>query len=599
MRLIEWCKQNWMFLGALGFLAALNYLYLSPLESLPSPLYGGDYYYQLGQTNHFKFGGSPFDSSTILGALPGYFILYTIGAGLIAKLGFDAITAHFIFSYIVLLLGGIVFYALVKKLFNSKVLGVVGVLVFFMADKFPILKYTPFSEMLIMPLIILLLYNFLKDSSKKNALILGVGYGFAGLAHSISFIGSTLLIFAAFLWYGLRRVGSFNSKLKPYVIVAVVGGLIAMAYWAGPIFVYQGQTSPNYNEWNNPDWSDLGFQFEFVKTVIVGGLFSFGTISIAFVSLFTLLGLIGLFLHKKSRAFGTESYLKFLLASGLIITLHYLVTSNLFGMHFIPDRLNTMLMLPVWSLLFVYGVRFGIRFSKSFSLTRKQCVSLIVLALLVFQVSAYSVKSNGQWYQGARNELPIHIVDASDYFIEHSDVNDVILTTKELGFSINALSGRKLVSVRRAQNDPFVDMDPREIDHAIILYGNNDAMRKALLEKYSIDYLYWDQYWFQSEYTFDSSGQIVGSFDPLIVFDTEANRRSLNKYGIQYVPQHTWVDPALRGDEYRTFDLLLISPQNYRNFATPWTTGLDKYLTEVWRYDGDGQVLSKVYKVDL
>ena len=49
MRLIEWCKQNWMFVGALGFLAALNYFYLSPLESLPSPLYGGDYYYQLGQ----------------------------------------------------------------------------------------------------------------------------------------------------------------------------------------------------------------------------------------------------------------------------------------------------------------------------------------------------------------------------------------------------------------------------------------------------------------------------------------------------------------------------------------------------------------------
>ena len=599
MRLIEWCKQNWMFVGALGFLAALNYFYLSPLESLPSPLYGGDYYYQLGQTSHFKFGGSPFDSATILGALPGYFVLYTLGAGLIAKLGFDVIAAHFIFSYIVLLLGGVVFYSLVKKLFDSKILGVIGVLVFFMADKFPILKYTPFSEMLIMPLVILLLFNFLKDNSRKNSIFLGIGYGLTGLTHSISFIGSTLLIFSAFFWYGLRRKDSLASKLKPYVIVAIVGGLIAMAYWAAPIFVHQGQTSPNYNEWNNQDWSDSGLQFEFAKNVIGGGLFSFGNLNVAFVSIFTLIGLIGLFLHKKSKEFGTESYLKFLLVSGVVITLHYLVSMNLFGMHFIPDRMNTMLMLPVWSLLFVYGVRFGSRFSKGFKLTRKQCVSLVVLALLIFQVSAYNIKSDSQWYQSARNELPVHVVGASEYLIEHGEVNDVILTTKELGFSINALSGRKLISTRRAQNDPFIDMDPRELDHAIIFYGDDDSMRKTLIQKYSVDYVYWDSFWIQSEYTFDDSGRVVGSFDPLLVFDSEENRRILNKYGVQYLPQHTWVDPALRGDEYRTFDLLLISPGNYRSFSTPWSSGLDKYLTEVWRYDGDGNVLGKIYKVEL
>ena len=340
-------------------------------------------------------------------------------------------------------------------------------------------------------------------------------------------------------------------------------------------------------------------QFEFVKLVVVSGLFSFGNIGVAFVSIFTLLGLLGWFLHKKSKEFGTESYLKFLLASGLVITFHYLLTSNLFGIHFIPDRLNTMLMLPVWSLLFVYGVSFGFRFSRSFKLTKQQCVSLVILALLVFQVSAFSVKSGGQWYQGARNELPVHVAGASEYFIENGNVNDVILTTKELGFSINALSGRKLVSVRRAQNDPFVDMDPRELDHAIILYGNDDVVRRNLLEKYSVDYLYWDQYWLQSEYGFDNSGKVISSFDPLIVFDSEENRRVLNKYSVQYIPQYAWVDPALRGDEYKKFDLLLISPQNYRSFGTPWVAGLDNYLTEVWRYDGEGEVLGKVYKVNL
>jgi len=599
MKLIEWCKNNWMFVVVLGFLAFLNYLYLSPLESLPSPIYGGDYYYQLGQTNHFKFGGNPFESATILGALPGYFILYTIGAGLIAKLGFDAIAAHFIFSYIILLLGAIVFYTLVNKLFKSKVLGLVGVLVFFMADKFPILKYTTFAELLIMPLIILLLYNFIKDTSKRNILFLGIGYGLAGLTHSVSFIGSTFLIFFAFLWYGLRSKSNLKSKIMPYFIVAFVGGLIAMAYWAGPIFVYQGETSLHYNEWNNVDWSDSGIQFEFVKDVIKGGLFNFVGVFSAFISLFTLLGLVGLFLRRKTKEFGAESYIKFLLVSSLVITFHYLVTVNLFGIHFIPNRMSSMLLLPVWSLLFVYGVNFGFRFSKKFKLTKTQCVSLIILGLLAFQVSAYSSKSVGQWYTVGQTGLPEHIVDSSDYLISNGNINDVVLTTKELGFSINALSGRKLISVRRAQNDPFIDMDSRELDQAIILYGNNDVVRKSLLDKYSVDYVYWDSFWIQSEYTIDNSGRVISSFDPLFVFDSERNREILDKNGVKYILQNTWVDPSLRGENYQTFDLLLISPENYQSFETPWNSGLGKYLTEVFRSENDDRVLSKIYKVNL
>jgi len=599
MKLIKWCKNNWMFVATLGFLAILNYLYLNPLESLPSPLFGGDHYYQLGQTNHFKFGGSPFDSATILGALPGYFVLYTIGAGLISKLGFDAIAAHFIFSYIVLFLGAIVFYILVKKLFNSKILGIVGVLVFFMADKFPILKYTPFAELLIMPLIILLLYNFLENASKRNIVFLGISYGLAGLTHSVSFIGSTFLILAAFLWYGLRSKGSIKSKIVPYIFVALIGGIIAMTYWAEPIFVHQGETSLHYNEWNNVDWTNSVIQFDFVKNVIKGGLFNFGTISAAFISLFTLFGAFGLFLRRKTKEFGAENYIKFLLVSGLIITFHYLITVNLFGVHFIPNRMNAMLLLPVWSLLFVYGVKFGFRFSRNFKLTKKQCVSLIILALLAFQVSAYNDKSNGRWYQIAQNELPVHIIEASNYFIESGEVNDVVLTTKELGFSINALSGRKLISVRRAQNDPFIDMDPREIDHAIMLYGNDDVMIKSLLKKYGVDYLYWNQYWFQSEYSFDNSGKVVNNVDPLFVFDSEENRKVLDDNGVKYIVQNTWVDPALRGEDYQTFDLLLISPENYQSFGAPWNSGLDNYLTEVWRYEHEDQVLSKIYKVNL
>ena len=63
-----------------------------------------------------------------------------------------------------------------------------------------------------------------------------------------------------------------------------------------------------------------------------------------------------------------------MLVSSLVITLHYLVTVNLFDIHFIPNRMSSMLLLTVWSLLFVYGVKFGFRFSKKFKLTKTKIV---------------------------------------------------------------------------------------------------------------------------------------------------------------------------------------------------------------------------------
>jgi hypothetical protein len=120
-----------------------------------------------------------------------------------------------------------------------------------------------------------------------------------------------------------------------------------------------------------------------------------------------------------------------------------------------------------------------------------------------------------------------------------------------------------------------------------------------LLEKYSIDYVYWDSFWIQSEYNIDNLGRVINSFDPLFVFDSEENREILDKNGVKYILQNMWVDPTLRGEDYQTFDLLLISPENYQSFENPWNSGLDKYLTEVFRSETDGQVLSKIYKVNL
>ena len=59
---------------------------------------------------------------------------------------------------------------------------------------------------------------------------------------------------------------------------------------------------------------------------------------------------------------------------------------------------------------------------------------------------------------------------------------------------INAVSGRKVVLVRRTHASPYVDVDKRYADGLVMLYGENNMMRAELLEKYSVDYLYVDFY---------------------------------------------------------------------------------------------------------
>jgi hypothetical protein len=181
--------------------------------------------------------------------------------------------------------------------------------------------------------------------------------------------------------------------------------------------------------------------------------------------------------------------------------------------------------------------------------------------------------------------------------VSNTDVKDTILTANEVGFAVNALSGRKLLITRRAQNDAYSDLESRELAAAIILYGNDVQAKKELLKKYDVKYLYWDSYWIQSEYTFNEQGQIVGWFDPIVLFDSAEKREILGKYNISYFSQNTWLDPAAKGEHFNKFDYLFISPQNYINLTHPWNPNLDVFLQEVWSYPSSGQAMSRLYKI--
>lgn len=573
---------NHKLLILLGLLLVFHYFVVSPLKTLPSPLYGGDYYYQLGQTNHVKYGGAPWNSATLPGALPGYFVLYSGIAGSMARIfNIDAIDASYFFSYIIIFLSAIViFYAAKKIIVDDDIIASIAVLAFLTPASMPVVKYTVFGHLLVMPLFLLVLYFFVMNPDFKNSVLLGVMYGFAGLTHSIAFISSSFVLGFVFLYYCLLKRNW--KSLSFYLVVFIVGVSIALVYWAKPLFVYHGQTSPFYMEWNNLNWSDSKIQFDMFIDV-VKNIFNFSSVRSSLISVFTVLGIVGLF-HSIIKKEKNVEFLLFLLICSPLIVFHYVLTQNLFNINFLPNYILYLLLSPV--LLFVFA--FGVFYACSFLKTNKRIVflSVVLTVLLLSLTSSYSQTVNGPYYATAKNDFEPYLQSLQKYLVENTDVDDVILTTKELGFAVNAISGRKLVITRRAQNDPFIDMDPRELAAAIIFYGNDSSVKPDLLNEYNVDYFYVDTFWQRSE------------FDALMLFYSPENEALLKKYGIAYDRRETYVDPSMRGDQYKTFDLLVVAQRNYYSAGHPWNPNLDIYLQKVWSYSEDGAEMARLYRIN-
>jgi len=81
------------------------------------------------------------------------------------------------------------------------------------------------------------------------------------------------------------------------------------------------------------------------------------------------------------------------------------------------------------------------------------------------------------------------------------------------------------------------------------------------------------------------------------MFDSPEKQETLKAYNVSFFTQNTWIDPAVKGEYVKKFNLLFISPQNYNSFAHPWNNGLDSYLQEVWNYSQSGAVVSRLYKI--
>ena len=630
MNLSRLKNLRWQDLLLIGII--LMYLFLqngiiSQYKALPSPIYGGDYYFQLGSINHIRYGGNPLGSSSVLDSEPGFFILYSSLVAVFANLlSLESIEAMFYFSQLLILTSFIVVYYFLYYLFKDKTLALLGVVIYLPITRFPVLKYTEFTIVLMMPLFFFSMFYLLKIRGLKSGVIAGIVYGLCAISHGAAFFVINiffmlLFLYMAFFQYiipnkdlkgdririklnldksNLKR--NLSHILKLFLIVFVIGFSISLLYWFRPIFIYHGKTSGVVTA--SYPLTSPEYQSNFLMNFLRGNFLNFRNFITSFTSISFSVGVISLFLYFLSEKLKfwdklIANYICLVFLTAIFASFHFFLTEPLLGINFHPTRPMMFTMPIAKTILVLFGISSLIHLIK-IEKYKKYLILVLLVSVLIQQPSILSDSiENNVWTKSGRSPLPEHFEEMSKWVIENTDVNDVFLSTNELSFAFNALTGRKGVVTRRvSHHSPFLDIDQREADLAIILYGEDDSKRRELLKKYDVDYLYWNYYWIQSEYTIDQNGKIVSWYDPLVTRDTPYFREYLDRYNIRYYPLNTYPDPSKRGVEYAKSDLLFIVPQ-YRSLEQPWMEGLDKYMSLVWEYKEGDSTIARIYRVKI
>jgi hypothetical protein len=310
-------------------------------------------------------------------------------------------------------------------------------------------------------------------------------------------------------------------------------------------------------------------------------------------------GFIGMILIRKRSE--EIRYMLFLFIAAVIGYAHILVTEPLFKTELTPAVGGTpitvlSLVVPFFGLIILYNTLSA----RSARIKRYGEHAFILIFIIVLSAGALGYtasKTKSQFFQSAEQPLPQYLQDITNWVDQNTNVDDVFLTDNEDGFMLNALTGRKLLASRRAHFGMFVDVDSRYMDAALILHGDDDSKRVELLKKDNVRYLFWHFRWLSNVYQFDGNGQIVGLSDPILIIDKDGYEKTLQKYNVSFQKVHTWLDPALRGDQYRQYDALLVKPE--LNITHPWSDQLDKYLVLEKSFYYQGLEAARIYRINL
>ncbi|MFC1690549.1 hypothetical protein ACFL0W_00075 [Nanoarchaeota archaeon] len=505
--------QEWVLIAIILILCFMQFSTLTKLKQMPGPVYGGDVYYHFGHVNHIVESGSIFQSSHFIEEYEHYPWLSHLTAASISWIsGASALRAAAVYYPVFLTaLTLIILYFLCLKTYKNKNLAVVFS-VLWAVQLIPNVAPSIAAKYTVIPLFVLGIY--FANQNIKSRVFAGVIFGLTGIQHITVFLGACLFIFLMFLKNILSEHINFsegklrikNTKnilltIKKEIIfflpIIIIGILIAMLFWWPLMFVYQGKT---LNPWQ--EYTGIG-----VESATIGAAFNrviklFTNFNSLIAGVLSVLALVGLVTGFKIKNKALKEIPWLLLVTGFIGLVHPIITVPLIGTSFGHYRF------PLFFTLAKYMFAFGGLFfiyelikKSSPEQSRKSYLNAFIITVLIFSFFSFSTTinafKNNQW---TKNGFQLSadmagMQNIAEWIKENTAQQDVFLTTHgETGFALNSLTGRKVAIMRRTHANPFVDVNKRIADAAVILYGNNAELRQELLKKYNIKYLYYDLY---------------------------------------------------------------------------------------------------------
>lgn len=594
------------------FTAVYVNLFLS-LHQIPGPLYGGDYYTHYGIINHIYNGNAPWTCPQNQNEYAFYPWLVHVLVAFIGKITGNLLASFLLyFPTLVVIASGIIVYFLGKELFKDKVFPLVFTFVWMGTRLF--VDYIPasFTPTITTPLLLLTVLKAIKTGKKEWTVSAAVSFGLFIMSHMATLPPGALLLIFVWLYYSFagnvrldldpdtmrlhlitdraKLRASLARTTKIVIPIAVIGFIIGLLYW-GPVFAVYGFGVKNtWADYTMPDYQVYGAVI--AKELVIAYLFNIdpllasggsmtsltnGLKALAISSL-TLIGLLGAIKNRKETG---SSFLALAFATGFFGYLHYLFTVPLLGTNYSPLRIENFMLNPAAFILMVYGVYMVYNYLK----TRTWKKAILALAIIFFALNSYEKISgdyDSQWTKvGQRPETP-QTVQMADWVKANTDKNAVFLSTEELSFALNALTGRKLVVDRRTHSNPFVDINERMADSLVMLQGNNGEKALQLLKYYNVSYVYWDSSW-----------QYISSREPSMV--PPEYKEYLNSNGVTYQEVTTYLDPAW-SERYKKYQMLAVFPG--KDALKPWGEALDKHLKLEFEAVIDGTPVYRIYSID-
>jgi len=616
------CKisKRWLLI----LLLVVIFVYVSLLfnvilkfKSLPACIYGCDYYYEQGVIYHLlREGADGFGKSSVhLGnapTTPQFYYIFPAVTSYIFEISPFKSEAFLNFLWIILTF--ILFYNFFSYLFKEEtfldflkkrdyfvlLFSILSTVVAVQFVRFPIYKYTEFAYFISLPLFLFAVLKFRKKKNLKNSLFLGTTIGICGLSHYALFFIAFEVIFLLFLFDNLSirgknlKIKVNLSEIKFFLISITLGFLISLIFWYRPLFIFHGELTA-YG-FNLKDFTNRNVYISFLLTSLRSFFFNTNNVLSITLGILNILGLC--YIIRESSKF-----LKFLIFSLFFCIYNYLFLVPLLGKHLSPEHCLYFLSPIIIGILTKYGIEFILKVSLRFE---KEAVPLVVIFIIVLTISLvlnniilFKKKvTENRFFVNSYRPIPEPYRSLQTFLLSNISANDVVLTTNELCFALNGISGIKCLLYRRGHSSKFDDLDRIYLDAAIILYGNDTKKKLELIRKYNVSYLYWDINWISTEYYIDPSGRIIGWFDPITILYSPEREKILKKYNISYFILNTWLDPAFRSEDYKKFKIIFISPENYRSFYKPWKPDLDQYLQKIWEYKQENKTMAVLYKIN-